>query len=168
MAQRKLKIQVSTISPLGRFVRFAATSVVSGVIVDKGVAWLLFNLLRNVMGARDFSRILISNIVARALSLTLNYSLNRRFVFTTGENGAGHADIPNSETLPRYVVLAAGILVLSTTGVWWASKTFGVSEVLAKMGVDFLLFFVNYVVQTTWVFRSATQKAKKMRASLRM
>ena len=143
---------VSSNTTLGRFIRFVCTSLISGVAIDKGVAWLLYNLLRDVMGARHFRRILIANIIARVLSLATNYLLNQRFVFASDDHGKSKSDVPTTESLPRYFVLASGMLMLSTIGVWWISGTFGISEVLAKFGVDFVLFFVNYLVQTNWVF----------------
>lgn len=132
------------------FFRFAASSL-SCTAVDQVLAWVLFSALRKPMHDVDFLRILVSSVIARCVSLTLNYMLNRRLVFVPDEDGKRPR---KRESFPRFLALAAVILGLSTLGVFWAHTLLGVEEWQAKLVVDFLLFFLNYYVQRKWVFRT--------------
>jgi hypothetical protein len=49
-------------------------------------------------------------------------------------------------------VLAACVALLSSVGVYLCRTYLAADERLAKLVVDFCLFFLNYNVQRTWVF----------------
>ncbi|MCH3967305.1 MAG: GtrA family protein [Atopobiaceae bacterium] len=126
-----------------RFLRFAASSITC-TAVDQGLAWLLFAVLQPLMPGMDYQRILIGTYVARAASITINYNLNRHLVFDRS-GGRRHA-------AARYLALAALVALLSSLGVYLCSTGLGMDERVAKLLVDFCLFFLNYNVQRTWVF----------------
>lgn len=155
-----------------RFVRFACSSL-SCTVVDQGVAWLLFAVLQPLMPGMDYLRILAGTIVARVASITLNYNINRRLVFAGGRWSAGDGAVEkdavgaargsrdlrptvppslSGSTLARYLVLAACVALLSSVGVYLCRTYLAADERLAKLVVDFCLFFLNYNVQRTWVF----------------
>ena len=140
------------------FLRFAASSLAC-TTVDQLLAWLLFRVLRGPFAGAGFARILVSTIIARIASLTLNYVLNRRLVFSP-QNEQGRRP-RKRESLPKFVALAAVILTLSSIGVFYAHETFGIEEWQAKLVVDFLLFFLNYYGQQKWVFN--TEATVRMR-----
>lgn len=148
-----------------RFLRFAGASL-SCTAVDQLLANLLFWLLRKPMAGAGFLRILVSSVIARCVSLSLNFAINHRLVFSLDVDDAPRPR--RRESLPRFAVLAAGILTLSTIGVYVAHSRFGIEEWKAKIACDLALFFVNYQLQQRWVFRnevtvSASRASRKRR-----
>ena len=135
------------------FLRFMLSSA-SCSLLDQLLAWLLFAALRRPLGDAGFLRILIANVCARCVSLSLNYALNRRLVFTLDVEDPEWRRSSRRESLPRYLALSALVLALSTVGVFVASTNLGVEEWQAKIVVDVALFFLNYNVQRIWVFRN--------------
>lgn len=136
-----------------RFLRFMAASA-SCSTLDQLLAWALFTLLRRPMAGMGFLRILVSNVAARCVSLTLNYTLNHRLVFTVDVDDPEWQRSARRESLSRFIVLSAVVLALSTLGVYLAHTFLGVEEWQAKIVVDVALFFLNYNVQRKWVFRN--------------
>lgn len=150
----QLREKLRRIMPAGgRFLRFAGSSAICSAL-DQLVAWILFAVLKKPMANRGFARILLATVIARCISLTLNYALNQRLVFTLDENDPEWQRAARRESLPRYVALSTLILCLSTLGVYLLGTHFGIPKWLAKIGVDFALFFLNYNVQRKWVFRN--------------
>lgn len=134
---------------VARFLRFMGSSLACTVI-DQVLAGVLFLLLRKPMRGMGFLRILVGTVIARVVSQAINYSLNHRIVFA---GGAAAAQRPSRrESLPRFLAVAAFVLVLSTTGVYLLHAYLGIAESIAKVGVDSALFFVNYYLQRNWVF----------------
>lgn len=128
---------------LGSFIKFMASSL-SCWAVDQG----LFNLLNVVIFAnaekKSASIILLSTVIARVISATMNYLINRNIVF----NGRGDA----RKSFLRYVVVCAGIMFLSAAGTWLLGLI-GMSSTVAKLITDLVLYFVSYRVQERWVFK---------------
>ncbi len=147
-------MNTQTITSRARFALFACSSLVS-TGVDQLVAGILFSLLRETFGEADFLRILLASIMARCVSMAVNYAINRRMVFGKDQEVAPC----KRESLPRYVLLEAAILSLSSMGVWIAHIGFGILEWQAKPVVDLALFFLNYTGQRKWVF--ADREARK-------
>lgn len=148
----KLRRSPEARSSRPRFLRFMLSSA-SCSLLDQVLAWILFSLLRRHMAGSPFLRILVSNVAARIVSLTLNYSLNHRLVFTLDVNDPEWHRSARRESLPRFIALSAFILALSTLGVYLAHRFLGIEEWQAKVVVDIALFFLNYNVQRKWVFR---------------
>ena len=119
---------------LGRFGRFACSSLAS-TAVDQLVAWALFAAFRGLFVGADFLRILIATVIARCVSMALNFTINRRVVFSQEDPAV---------TRDR--------LCLSSMGVWAAHMALGTPEWQAKPMVDLALFFLNYTGQRKWVF----------------
>lgn len=128
---------------LGSFFKFMGSSLIC-VLIDQGIFNLL-NLAAFHNGeAKDASVILLCTVIARVVSSVVNFTLNRNLVF--GKNGkAGKAFL-------RYVILCAGIMLLSAGGTWLLSRT-GMSSTVAKLITDTLLYFVSYRAQEMWVFK---------------
>ena len=146
-----------------RFLRFMAASA-SCSTLDQLLAWALFTLLREPMAGAGFLRIMASNVTARCVSLTLNYILNHRLVFTMDVDDPEWQRSARRESLPRFIALSAGVLALSTLGVYLAHTFLGAPEWQAKIVVDVALFFLNYNVQRKWVFRNEVSvKPKRTR-----
>ena len=88
--------------------------------------------------------LLFSNIAARLLSARFNYTLNKYMVF----HGGGRA----SRDLPRYMLLAAGILTANSI-LLHALTALGLAAPPAKLITEMTLFAVSFSVQTLVIFR---------------
>ena len=128
---------------LGSFFRFMASSL-SCWALDQG----LFNLLNLALFANGEKKngilILISTVIARAVSATVNFLINRKYVF--GERGR------IGKSFIRYVILCVMIMLLSAGGTWLLSST-GMSSTVAKLITDAILYFASYRFQERWVFK---------------
>lgn len=97
-------------------------------------------------------QVLLANGIARACSATFNFRVNRSFVFQVGKvKGA----------FPRYLMLAVLVYLVSSTLISNLNLWLGVDRTLLKVIVDTLLFFVNYRLQRSWVFRSGHAERTK-------
>ncbi len=115
--------------------KFSAASLTS-FVVDYG----LYCLLSALTGA-----VALSNVLARIVSGTVNYTLNRKLVF---ESSAGVG-----RSLIQYILLACGILALNTTLLWLLVTELGLNRYAAKILVEIVLFAISYFVQKRWIFR---------------
>jgi putative flippase GtrA len=86
-----------------------------------------------------------SVIVARLVSATVNFSVNRRMVFK-GNESLGKA-------LLKYAALAAVVLALNLALMHLLTIRMGWPFALSKILVEVLLFCMNFVVQGKFVYR---------------
>ena len=128
---------------LGSFIKFMWSSLIC-VILDQG----LFNVMNLAVFAngerKNATIILLCTVIARLISATVNFLLNRNVVFKQ-KGRAGKAFL-------RYVILSACIMLASAGGTWLIGLT-GISSTVAKLITDTLLYFVSYRVQQQWVFK---------------
>lgn len=143
---------------LSRFFRFIAASLLS-FLVDYAIYLLLNNLLRAYAPGLDvtiglapfrfIARIGLAAGLARIVSSTFNFLVNRKYVFASRMRiGA---------SFWRYAVTVVVILCLSA---WLTSSLhvwFGWSDNFIKMPVDIVLFFLSYYIQRRWVFGGHNQ-----------
>lgn len=87
----------------------------------------------------------MSNVGARAVSSSLNFSLNRKFVFKDGEN--------RKRKLLKYFSLVAAVLIGSTTCLWIFVDKLGFSRYFTKIVIDTAFFVVNWLVQRFIIFK---------------
>ncbi|UNK19405.1 bifunctional glycosyltransferase family 2/GtrA family protein [Paenibacillus sp. N3/727] len=130
------------------FVRFISSSIASAA-VDIGIAWFLIDFLRPMLGQHDYVRILLATVIARIISIMVNYLLNKHFVFHK-EDTQG--------SLWRYLTLCAFVILLSSTGVYLIHTIFLMSEKIAKIVCDALLFLLSFQMQRRWVFAARRQR----------
>ncbi len=84
-------------------------------------------------------------VIARIISASLNFTVNKQFVFSRG--GGTHV---RRQAL-RYVLLAA--LLLASNIMWMAALTgFGLPLILAKILTEAVLFLLSFQVQQAFVF----------------
>ena len=117
-----------------QFFKFLISSVASGLI-DLGVCYLLL-----VLGVDEF----IAPVAARVVSSVVNFFINRSMVFKNHDR----------HSIVKYYLLAAAIMCVSA-GALKGLAFFGFpTEALMgfKVIIDILLFFVNFRVQSRWVF----------------
>ena len=132
----------------GPVVKYALASL-AGTAVDFAAFYLLSALIFRG-GARG--EIFAATALARVLSASVNYLLNRHFVFARHARGAAL----------RYAVLAVCTFLLSSEGVFQGFRQLdgalgaavgsGALKTLIKVVVDTLLFIINYQLCRRWVF----------------
>jgi putative flippase GtrA len=130
----------------GRFLKFIGSSF-AGFFVDNAVFTVLLYALAPFALGRSVD-IFTSLIVARFVSASVNYLLNRHFVF--------HSKNKRSLSVCRYAVLACAIMALSYAGTSLASNVFNACGVIitgVKIVVDLILFLLSYKLQKIWVFK---------------
>lgn len=123
------------------FFSFIFTSV-SCMLIDL----LLFTLLAKVILPADFGgRIQLATILARIVSCTVNFTVNKNVVFQKKGNLMSSAI--------KYFALAVVQMTISATAVNWIYRLVSWNEVVIKAMVDMVLFFVNYFVQKKFIFK---------------
>lgn len=120
--------------------RFCASSL-TAFAVDTGALLVL---------SAATGSLLIAVVGARAVSATVNYTVNRRLVFRSGR------DRPARSTAARYAALLATMLAAN-----WAMLTVltgvGLALLPAKIVTDLSLFGVNYLLQRGVVFAARSR-----------
>lgn len=124
------------------FFKYIMSSCASSVI-DLGLFTLLCSLLRDRSLPIDY--ILLATVLARIVSATCNYFINLKVVFATGTS------VKNS--VWKYALLAMVTMLASATLVRLIYPLFGGLELLVKLPVDVLLFFINFTVQREIVYK---------------
>jgi len=124
-----------------QILRFGASSLV-GAAVDLTLFALFVSVLYG--GSRNAQGIVIAIVLARIGSATVNYWLNRGFVF--------HEKATAWLSLLRYSMLAVVLLAASATGSVLLSRILGGHVVFAKTAVDLTLFLASFAAQRAWVF----------------
>ena len=132
----------------GLIIKYAASSLLScGLDI---LLFFLFGLFLFPGGGR--LDVLLNTALARVLSATANFSMNRSLVF---ESRAGM-----SRTFLRYICLALPIMLSSWLLVWLFSNVLSIQSALlrtiVKLPVDTVLFLISFRVQRQWVFREKT------------
>ena len=142
----------------GSFFRFMGAS-----LLCTAVDLLLFTLLSiwplpsligadtrwyDVLGAELVAVTVLATWIARVLSATLNYRLNRSLVFRMKDSKGSAL---------RYVLVAVLVMLVSSRVVGGLSALLklqagSVLVTLIKAGVDTVLYFINYRIQKNWVF----------------
>ncbi|MCR5486952.1 MAG: bifunctional glycosyltransferase family 2/GtrA family protein [Lachnospiraceae bacterium] len=128
----------------GGFFRFTGSSIIS-TLIDQG----LFNLLNLALfqngSIKAAKYIFLSTVIARLVSASANFAMNRSFVFGKDNDG--------KKAFLKYALLCALIMLLSAGGTW-AVSTMGLNSTVSKLIVDVLLYIMSYRVQSAWVFAS--------------
>ena len=91
--------------------------------------------------------VLESQVAGRLVAVIFNYSMVRKTVFASRE---GHQVL-----LPKYLLLVATSGTASYLGIQFLTARFGVNAMPAKLLVETLLFFVNFLIQRMFIFREA-------------
>lgn len=124
------------------FGKFLFSSLSSSVL-DLALFSLLCFLMRGMQWG-NITYVMAATVFARIFSALYNYLLNLKVVF--------QSEGSVKTTLPRYVLLAAVQMSLSALLVGGLYPLFGGAEVLVKIPVDVLLFFLSFVIQREFVY----------------
>ena len=132
--------------------KFLVSSIAASIIDNVGF-WLALTLLS--MFIDDLGAKIIAFLIARAVSSSINFALNKKKVF---KNSASV-----KSTVLRYYALAIPIMAISIGAVCLLDYSIGNSlpiiTTLIKIAVDLVLFICSFRIQREWVF-SKKQKNK--------
>ena len=122
--------------------RYSFSTIASGVIDI-----LCFILLANVFFIELplKTRVFFATSLARVLSSSCNFYMNRKLVFQAGNQLTG--------SIIRYYSLVIGQIIVSYALVVSANLSLGANIVLVKIIVDTLLGIISYQLQLHWVFK---------------
>jgi putative flippase GtrA len=105
----------------------------------------MYALLLAVTGASGIANgLIISNIGARIVSGTANYTMNRKFVF---KSRAGFA-----RSAAQYILLASFILAGNTVVLSMFAGTLGLNKLIAKLATEMIFFIISWIVQRYVIF----------------
>ena len=125
--------------------RFSASSIASFVI-----DYIMFALMLALTGAAGLANgLIISNIAARIVSGTANYTMNKKLVF---KSRAGVA-----KSALQYAVLAGFILAGNTIVLSVLTGTFGLNSYAAKIVTELIFFTISWTVQRYVIFFKGEQ-----------
>ncbi len=126
-----------------KLIKFFLSSGAS-FLVDIGAYALLLKLTGSLAHS-----LIISNVTARIISSTVNYTINRNLVF-------GHSDSIVKSAV-RYYLLAAGILLANTALLSFLVQTVHLPKIPAKLLVEATLFTISWLVQRFLIFNTDKQ-----------
>ena len=113
-------------------IKFSGSSIIS-FIIDYILYSISFILTKELI---------LSNILARVISGTTNYMINKHIVFKSSKKGL--------QSAIYYIFLAVVILVLNTLILL---VTIGMNAFIAKITTELILFIISYTVQKRFVFK---------------
>lgn len=114
--------------------KFMGSSLLSALL-----DYLLFIISFKLIG------IVYANLSARLISATVNYLINKKFVFK-------HQDNP-MESLIKYALLALFIITLNSAVLYLFTSIITINPVIAKIIVEVIMFVVSYTMQKHVVFK---------------
>lgn len=134
------------------FTKFVFSSLSSSV-VDLLLFGMFCNMLKGGGALFGASYIVQATVMARVLSAAYNFLINYKVVFRSRENMA--------LTAAKYFLLAICQMGCSAFLVDLLYRATGGVEVLVKIPVDVLLFFLSFAIQREFVYRSRRRGQKR-------
>lgn len=123
-------------------IKFVASSFAS-FLVD----YSLYALLMLFLGGGQL-QVVTSNVLARVVSASVNFYINKKYVFRTNGNV--------KEEAFKYFGLAMFILIVNS--IWLSAITYlGMNAYLAKIIVELIMFVGNYIIQHFWIFKKESE-----------
>lgn len=123
------------------FIEYILTSLASSAI-DIAFFYIFLKEL-DKLGLHE--AVFLSTILARIISCIISYILNKKIVFKS--------DGKISKQLSKHIILTVAQMLLSASLIYFVNVLFKANEVIEKMVVDSILFFVFYFAQKLWVFK---------------
>lgn len=122
--------------------KFSASSLASFAI-----DYVMYVLLLALTGAAGIANgLIISNVGARIVSATANYTMNKKLVFRSRTGFARSAG--------QYFLLAAFILAGNTIVLSTLTGTLGINSLVAKVITEAIFFSISWTVQRYVIFSS--------------
>ena len=105
------------------------------------VDYTLFMIFLSIIGQK---LIILCNVLARIISATFNYFVNKRLVFKSHGN--------TLKSLLKYAILAACILIANSLILYVLTNLLSIAAWLSKIIVEILLFSISYIIQKRFIF----------------
>ncbi|MBE5995352.1 MAG: glycosyltransferase [Paenibacillaceae bacterium] len=119
---------------------------VSSSFLSFCIDYLLFGILLSLTsGLGVITADAVSNIMARIVSATFNFFVNRNYVF--------HYEGNLLQSVLGYAALALSILAVNTAMLLWLVRDWGIGGLEAKIVVEVTIFFVNFLIQKFFIFK---------------
>lgn len=138
---------------LSQFLSYSLSSLISTVIeltlFQVGIYFLKFQF--------PVTYIFLATAIGRIAALTFNYIFNRHMVFHENSRGSGI----------KYILLAIGQFVLSSSVVSILSIGMGCMELPIKIITDTVLFLLTYKIQSRFIFNSNADRKREERNQVR-
>jgi glycosyltransferase involved in cell wall biosynthesis len=123
--------------------RFSSVSLMAALI-DNLVFYLVWKRTGRILGAQ---------VAARLVSVVFNYTMVRARVFVSKER--------HLVLLPKYLLLVVASGTASYLGIRIITARLAITAMPAKLFVETLLFFVNFAVQRTFIFRNREDSGRR-------
>ena len=135
---------------ISQFLKYSLISL-SSSILDIAAFTMLSAMLASVL---PVEHIIVSTFIARGISGAFNFLMNKRVVFSAGDQ----ALLPG---ILKYILTAVLIASLSALFVNGLFLILHWNKTLIKIIVDTLLFFVSYKLQQAFVFNRHPRQIRK-------
>jgi putative flippase GtrA len=122
-------------------INFSLSTLLAG-IVDISIFIILNHLLLSIFPLEI--RLFLATCLARLISATSNFYMNRNHVFYTQNKLL--------QSITRYYTLCIGIMLMSYLLLTLSNVFLGTDVIIAKICIDILLGLISYKVQLHWVF----------------
>ena len=117
--------------------KFSLSSIYS-FIIDY-ILYIIFNII--------FNNLVLSNAMARIISGSFNYTVNRKMVFNS------HNKVFKS--VLSYIILAIFILICNTILLSILVNYLSINKYISKILVEIILFIVSYIIQIKVIFKKS-------------
>lgn len=121
-------------------IKFSFSSIIS-FLIDYSLFTLFSIKINNIS---------LCNILARIISSSVNYTLNRKMVFKSKKS--------LYKSIISYFLLAFCILCLNTMLLNMFVYYFSINKFIAKLITEILLFIISFIVQKQFVFREKVKR----------
>lgn len=134
--------------------KYCLSSFLGFVIDFCGYGVLLFLLT----GLPSGLAVVLSNVTARAISSVANFEMNKNWVFASKER--------TKEKAIKYFSLVLVILSINSGLLYVATQVFGIPNIIGKVMVEIILFFLSYWIQHHFIFLNPESKRTNQREVL--
>ena len=123
------------------FLKFVLSGIIC-FIIDYISFILLMHLFKNTP-----SNIFLCNLLARLISGTCNYNINKNFVFNS-----------NNKSVKEYIMLSTGVILINSLILNIFISKLKINIYLAKILIEIILFIVNFIIQNNVIFKEKRRK----------
>lgn len=116
-------------------IKFSLSSIIC-FLIDYILYIILFTITNYIVFA---------NIGARIASATINYSINRKYVFKSNNN--------KTKSIISYILLALFIIIINTILLYILIEKLLINKWIAKIIVELFLFIISWIIQRTIIFK---------------
>ncbi len=124
-----------------KFLKFILSGLIC-FIIDYLSFIILIKLLK-----QNPTNIFISNIIARFISATINYNINKKIVFKS-----------NKKSVYEYIMLSLGIILINSLILNIFISKMNINIYIAKILIELILFIINFIIQNNIIFKERRRK----------